>query len=359
MTGCKALLTDYYSCDGPIVRFGGESSGKTVGYGKMITEKVTINKVAYVQGLTYNLLSVTQLCDSKHAVVFRDTHGSIFYYDIKKELLRAKRSGDIYVMDFNSADPTQENCFYSKTASDLNWVWHKKLSHLNFKAISNLSRKELVRGLPKIDFSKDKLCAACEKGKRTRSSFKLKHMFSITVPFHLLHMDLFGPVSSPGLRGEKYALVIVDEYTRYTWVFMLRAKSETAGEIIAFINEMDRLNGNVVKQLRSDHGTEFRNRALVDYCRDKGISQNFSAVMTPEQNGVAERRNRTLIEASRTMLVGSGLGKGFWPEAVRTACYTQNRTTIVKRLNKTLYELLTKRKPKVSYFQIFGFHVLF
>ena len=179
-------------------------------------------------------------------------------------------------------------------------------------------------------------------------------MFSITVPFHLLHMDLFGPVSSPGLRGEKYALVIVDEYTRYTWVFMLRAKSETAGEIIAFINEMDRLNGNVVKQLRSDHGTEFRNRALVDYCRDKGISQNFSAVMTPEQNGVAERRNRTLIEAARTMLVGSGLSKGFWTEAVKTACYTQNRTTIVKRLNKTSYELLTKRKPKVSYFQIFG-----
>ena len=105
------------------------------------------------------------------------------------------------MMDFNSADPTQENCFYSKTASDLNWVWHKKLSHLNFKAISNLSKKELVRGLPKIDFSKDKLCAACEKGKRTRSSFKSRHMFSITVPFNLLHMDLFGPVSSPGLRG--------------------------------------------------------------------------------------------------------------------------------------------------------------
>ena len=101
----------------------------------------------------------------------------MFNNELTKELLRAKRSGNIYVMDFNSADPTQENCFYSKTASELNWLWHRKLSHLNFKAINKLSKGGLVRGLPKIDFQKDKLCAACEKGKKTRSSFKSKKIF--------------------------------------------------------------------------------------------------------------------------------------------------------------------------------------
>ena len=148
--------------------------------------------------------------------------------------------------------------------------------------------------------------------------------------------------------------MVVDEYSRYTWVFLLKSKSETAGELIAFITEMDRLNGNVVKQLRSDHGTEFRNRTLENFCVEKGISQNFSSVMTPEQNGVAERRNRTLIEAARTMLLESGLSKGFWTEAIRTACYTQNRTTIVNRHNKTSFELFTERKPTVKYFHIFG-----
>ena len=121
------------------------------------------------------------------------------------------------------------------------------------------------------------------------------------------------------------------------------------------VRKMDRLLGvGAVKQLRSDHGTEFRNSTLVNFCADLGVSQNFSAVRTPEQNGVAERRNRTLIEAARTMLVGSGLRKGFWTEAIAAACYTQNRSIIVKHRNKTPYELFHGRKPRVSHFRVFG-----
>ena len=113
---------------------------------------------------------------------------------------------------------------------------------------------------------------------------------------------------------------------------------------------MDRLNGNrTVKQLRSDHGTEFRNHTVETFCSDLGISQNFSAVRTPEQNGVAERRNRTLIEEARTMLVGSGLAKCFWAEAIGTTCYTQNRSIVVKHHNKTPYKLFTTRKPNIEH----------
>ena len=125
----------------------------------------------------------------------------------------------------------------------------------------------------------------------------------------------------------------------------LRKKSQAADEIISFINQNEVLYSLKVRQLRSDHGTEFRNSTLEDFCDSKGITQNFSAVRTPQQNGVAERRNRTLIEAGRTMVVDAGLPLSFWAEAVNTACYTQNRSIIVKRHGKTSYEMLKGRRP--------------
>ncbi|GJU04690.1 retrovirus-related pol polyprotein from transposon TNT 1-94 [Tanacetum coccineum] len=179
-----------------------------------------------------------------------------------------------------------------------------------------LSNKELVSGLPKIAYAKDKLCSACEMGKQHKGSFKFKQSFSITEPLHMLHMDLFGPISTSSLGGKKYTVVLVDEFTRFTWVIFLKAKSEAAHEIISFIKQEELQKGKSIKQLRSDHGTEFRNSTLEGFCEEKGIIQNFSSVRTPQQNGVVERRNRTLIEAARTMLYEAKLKLSFWAEAL-------------------------------------------
>src|ERR1043166_4520258 len=224
------------------------------------------------------------------------------------------------------------------------------MSHVNFKTINSLSKRSLVRGLPPLSFQKDRLCGACEKGKGHRTTFKTKQANSIKRCFHLLHMDLFGPVNVQSLRGSRYTLVIVDEYSRHTWTFFLRSKSDADEEIIKFIKRMENLNSIRVKELRSDHGIEFRNHTLDSFCADQGISQNFSSVRTPEQNGVAERRNRTLIEAARTMLSESNLPSKFWAETVNTACHTQNRCIIVKRHDKTAYEVLRGKKPQIGYF---------
>ncbi|GKB37944.1 retrovirus-related pol polyprotein from transposon TNT 1-94 [Tanacetum coccineum] len=167
-------------------------------------------------------------------------------------------------------------------------------------------------------------------------------------------MDLFGPVSPISINHEKYTLVIVDEYSRYTWVHFLRKKSQAPKMIMSFIRMVENQNDVKVKQIRTDNGTEFRNHELESFCDEKGISQNFSSPYTPEQNGVAERKNRTLIEAARTMLNGSVLSKHFWTEAVRIACYTQNRSIIVKRHDKTPYEIFRERIPDISYFHVFG-----
>ncbi|KAJ9557092.1 hypothetical protein OSB04_011706 [Centaurea solstitialis] len=149
-------------------------------------------------------------------------------------------------------------------------------------------------------------------------------------------------------------LVLVDEFSRFTWLEFLRAKSDAADRIIAFIKRIQVLLGRRVKTLRSDNGTEFSNAKLQSFLEDVGISHNFSAVRTPQQNGVVERKNRTLVEAARSMMAHSGVPQSFWAEAVSTACYTQNRTLIVKRTDKTAYEMVEQRKPNIDYFRVFG-----
>ncbi|KAJ9561416.1 hypothetical protein OSB04_006576 [Centaurea solstitialis] len=210
---------------------------------------------------------------------------------------------------------TDNFCFVSRASTDTNWLWHKRLSHLNFKTLNQLCIDNLVIGLPDFRYTKVSLCSACEKGKQTRASFKSKQISSISSPLQLLHMDLFGPVNVQSIAGKKYTLVIVDEYSRYTWVFFLRSKSDAPKEIILFVRKMERLNNLTVRSIRSDHGTEFKNSTLETFFEQKGISQNFSSVRTPQQNGVAERRNRTLIEAARSMLSEANLATQFWAEA--------------------------------------------
>ncbi|GJX23331.1 retrovirus-related pol polyprotein from transposon TNT 1-94, partial [Tanacetum coccineum] len=288
----------------------------------------------------------SQLCDAKYIVQFDEKRGTIFNSN-KEIVMIAPRVRDVYVLDMTSS--AQESCFFAKASENLNWLWHKRLAHLNFKTIN-----KLANGLPSLVYSKDKPCSSCEKGKHHRASFKTKQTSSIKKCLHLLHMDLFGPVTPRSINHEKYTLVIVDEYSRYTWVYFLKKKSQAPETIMSFIKRVENQNDIKVKQLRTDNGTEFRNSILVNFCDEKGISQNFSSPYTPEQNGVAERKNRTLIEAARTMLSGSVFSKQYWTEAVATACYTQNRSTIVKRHLKTPYEIFRKRIPNINFLHVFG-----
>ncbi|KAJ9561594.1 hypothetical protein OSB04_006754 [Centaurea solstitialis] len=351
MTGSKSVLSNYREERGPAVTFGGNGKGQTRGYGTLTNGVTTFKRVAYVEGLMHNLLSISQLCDKNHKVSFSKKKCKV--KNRRKEvILTGVRHADIYIINMNTS--TDNFCFVSRASSDTNWLWHKRLSHLNFKTLNQLCINNLVIGLPDFRYTKVSLCSACEKGKQTRASFKSKQISSINSPLQLLHMDLFGPVNVQSIAGKKYTLVIVDEYSRYTWVFFLRSKSDAPEEIILFVRKMERLNNLTVRSIRSDHGTEFKNSTLETFFDQKGISQNFSSVRTPQQNGVAERRNRTLIEAARSMLSEANLATQFWAEAVNTACYTQNRSLIVKRFRRTPYELFRNRKPSIEHLHIFG-----
>ncbi|XP_074323206.1 uncharacterized protein LOC141660144 [Apium graveolens] len=255
ITGDRALLLKVVKKAGPKVTFGDDRKGYTTGYGCLEIGNVIIEDISLVEGLIHNLLSISQFCD-KGCEVSKQKN--------EKITLNGVRKGDLFVADWNSAGDGQ---------------------------------RELVRGLPEMEFFPEGLCEACEKGKSKRASHKKKIVSDIAEPLQLLHMDLFGPVND-----------------------------EAAEMIIDHINKIELEVGVPVRCIRSDNGTEFRNAKLNDFYVEKGISRQYSAPRTPQQNGVVERKNRTLVQAARTMLNETNLPTYFWAEA----------------------------KPFVSYFHVFG-----
>ncbi|KAI3813846.1 hypothetical protein L1987_18581 [Smallanthus sonchifolius] len=227
------------------------------------------------------------------------------------------------------------------------------VKELDFNLMS-VSQDNLVRGLPNKEFQLDDHCIACLKGKQHKSSHKPKILNTNDTPLQLLHMYLFGPTNVMSMGKKSYCLVITDDFSRFSWVFFLSTKDETAEILKSYILRVENQSNLKVKIIRCDQGTEFKNHTLNSFCESKGIERQYSASRTPQQNGVAERRNRTLIESARSMLADSKLPLTFWAEAVSTACYVHNRVLIVKPLQKTPYELWLKRVPYIGFMKPFG-----
>ncbi|GJV39334.1 putative ribonuclease H-like domain-containing protein [Tanacetum coccineum] len=272
-----------------------------------------------------------------------------------KVLLRVPRQNNMYIVDLKNIVPKGGlTCLFAKATFDESKLWHRRLGHLKFKTMNKLVKGNLVRGLPSKLFEYDQTCVACQKGKQHRASCKTKKENSISLPLHLLHMDLFGPTFVKSLIKKMYCLVVTDDYSRFTWVFFLATKDETSGILKSFITGIENLVDHRVKVIRCDNGTEFKNKEMNQFCAMKGILRQYSVARIPQQNRVAERRNRTLIEAARTMLANSKLPTTFWAEAVNTACYVQNRVLIVKPHNKTPYKKFHGRPPILSFMRPFG-----
>nr|GFB47475.1 retrovirus-related Pol polyprotein from transposon TNT 1-94 [Tanacetum cinerariifolium] len=264
------------------------SRGKIMGYGDYQIGNVTISRVYYMEGLGHNLFSVGQFCDSDLEVAFRQH--TCFIHNLEAvDLLTGSRGNNLYTLSLQDMMASSPICLLSKASKTKSWLWHRRLSHLNFGAINHLARQGLVRGLPKLKFKKDHLCSACAMGKSTKKSHKPKSEDTNQEKLYLLHMDLCGPMRVESVNRNK---------------------------------------------------TEFVNQTLRDYYEEVGISHETSVARSPQQNGVVERRNRTLIEAVHTMLIYAQAPLFLWAEAVATTCFTQNRSIIRLRHGKTLYELM-------------------
>ncbi|GJR25562.1 putative ribonuclease H-like domain-containing protein [Tanacetum coccineum] len=364
MTGNIAYLLDFKEFDRGYVTFGGGAHGGRISSkGTLKTDSLDFEDVYFVNELKFNLFSVSQMCDKKNYVLFTDTECLVLSPNFKlpdesQILLKIPRKDNMYSFDMKNIVPKESlTCLVAKATLDESMLWHRRLGHINFKNINKLVKDNLVRGLPTKRFENDQTCVACLKGKQHRASCKSKVLNPITKPLFMLHMDLFGPTFVSSLMHKKYCLVVTDDYSRFTWVFFLTTKDETSEILKNFIKEIENLVDKKVKIIRCDNGTEFKNKVMDDFCREKGIRREYSVARTPQQNGVAERRNRTLIEAARTMLADSKLPTTFWAEAVSTACYVHNRVLVVKPHNKTPYELFRGFKLALSFMRLFGCYV--
>nr|GEV55548.1 hypothetical protein [Tanacetum cinerariifolium] len=254
MTWSRSQLMNFVSIFLGTVRFKNNHFARIMGYGDYQLGNVTISRVYYVEGLGHNLFSVGQFCDADLEVAFR-----------------------------------KNTCFIpSKTKS---WLWHRRLSHLNFGTLNKLAKDGLARGIPRLKFQKDHLCSACALGKSKKSSHQPKAEDTNREKLYLLRMDLCGPIRAASIYGKIYILVIVDDYSRFTWVRFLRTKDEAPEAIIKCIKNIQvRLNANVCN-VRTDNGTEFVNQTLREFYKNVSISHQTSVARTPQQNGIVERRN--------------------------------------------------------------------
>nr|GFA36842.1 hypothetical protein [Tanacetum cinerariifolium] len=254
------------------VRLGNDHFGAIMGYGDYVIGDSVI---------------------SKHSCYVRDSDGV--------ELIKDSRGSNLYTILVEDMLKSSPICLLSKASKNKSWLWHRRLNHLKFGTINDLDRKDLVRGLPRLEFVKDHLCSACQLGKSKKHTYKPKAKNTNLKVLNTLHMDLCGPMPVQTINGKKYKLVIVDDYSRFTWVKFLRSKDETSEFIIKFLKQIPVGLNKTVRFIRTDN-----------------VSR------TPQQNGIVERWNGTLVEAVRTMLIFSKAPMFLWEEVVATACYTQN-----------------------------------
>ncbi|GJY09264.1 retrovirus-related pol polyprotein from transposon TNT 1-94 [Tanacetum coccineum] len=226
MTGDRSQLTNFVNKFLGTVKFENDHVAKILGYGDYQIGNVTISRVYYVEGLGHNLFSVGQFCDSNLEVAFRQH--TCFIRNLEGvDLLTGSRGNNLYTLSLGDMMASSPICLLSKASKTKSWLWHRRLSHLNFGAINHLARHGLVRGLPKLKFKKDHLCSACAMGKSKKKPHKPKSEDTNQEKLYLLHMDLCGPMRVASVNGKKYILVIVDDYSRFTWVKFLRRIIET------------------------------------------------------------------------------------------------------------------------------------
>nr|GEU34555.1 retrovirus-related Pol polyprotein from transposon TNT 1-94 [Tanacetum cinerariifolium] len=285
MIGDRSQLTNFVHKFLGTVKFENNHVAKIMGYDDYQIGNITISRVYYIEGLGYNLFSVGQFCDSDLEVAFRQYTCFIRNLD-NVDLLTGSQGNNLYTLSLGDIMASSPICLLSKALKTKSWLWHRRLSHLNFGAINHLARQGLVQGLPKLKFEKDHLCSACAMGKSKKKPHKPKSEDTNQEKLYLLHMNLYGPMRVASIHGKKHILVIVNDYSQFIWVKCLRSKDESPDFIII-----------------TDNGTEFVNQTLREYYEQVGISHETSIARSSPQNGDFERRNHTLIEAARTMLI--------------------------------------------------------
>ncbi|KAL0316667.1 UNVERIFIED_CONTAM: Retrovirus-related Pol polyprotein from transposon TNT 1-94 [Sesamum radiatum] len=336
------------------VKLGDNHIVKVEGKGSVAinTKKGTriINDVMYIPNLRTNLFSVGQMMEKGYTLHFGGDSCTI--YDNKDKTLKIAE-----------VRMKEHRCFpihlqymgrtAMKAQEDQSWLWHRRLGHFNFQGLKILHQKKMMTDLPQIQ-AIEGACEACLQGKQHKKPFPSGTSWRAKAVLELIHTDVCGPMRTPSHEQNRYFILFIDDYSRMTWVYFMREKSEVFKVFKKFKNLVEKQSGRSIKVLRSDRGKEYNNSEFDKFCEEEGIEHQTTVSYNPQQNGVSERKNRTVMEMARSMLQEKHLPKAFWAEAVYTAVYLLNRCPTKAVQNMTPIEAWSGKKPSAKHLRVFG-----
>jgi hypothetical protein len=306
-----------------------------------------ISDVLFVPEIDQNLLSVGQLLEKGYSVVFKNKH-CLISDPTGLEIFTIKMQGKSFSLDWME----EETAAVSNTTNEAD-LWHKRMGHFNQAALVHMQRRKMVRGVPSLE-EKITVCVSCQYGKQHRLGFPQNKAWRASEKLQLIHTDVAGPQMTDSLNGSRYYVAFIDDYTRMCWVYFLKSKAEVAGVFLRFKNWVENQSGHKIQIVRSDNGTEYTSNKFAQFCHDAGIEHQYTTPYTPQQNGVSERKNRTIMEMARCLLFEKDLPKKFWAEAVNTAVFLLNRLPTRALQHKTPYEVWHGYKPSLQNLKVFG-----
>ena len=365
MTTNREWLKGYKPLTKPIRVFLGDNRSLTVsGVGHMdITlpsgALITIHGVFHIPGLMRNLISVTALTSTGSSIEFFHDY-CVLHFKLptgKFELLKLPQRDRLYPVRLTPSDQPSllaENSILTLhlTKVESTLLWHYRLGHINAPTLQRMSKQELCHGLPNAIAPID-VCEGCLLGKATHRPFP--HSLSRTQQLNqLVHSDLCGPMETLSLSGSSYFLTFIDDYSRYTTVYFVKQKSQVFSCFQDYWRMALRQHDLPIRVICSDNGGEYISKAMKDFCHQEGIVQQLTVPYTPQQNGVSERKNRSLVQAALAMILTASLSKAYWEEAVATACYLQNQIPHSIEPDCTPYFQWFGKVPNLRHLRIFG-----
>jgi transposase InsO family protein len=353
MTGDQARLSNLNEKKTAYkVELGDKSTYPVEGFGQASVKlksgnNVHLSNVLYVPGLEKNLVSISCLEDKGNRIAFMDGKVLSWHKDSSIENARVigSREGNLYRL----LEQNEEALVHDKV--NPNELWHRRYAHINYQALPFLRR--MVEGIPKLKSTHEGICKGCALGKNIKKPFPISNNRSKEI-LDIIHSDVCGPMPVGSLGGSLYYVIFIDDYSRKTWLYLLKTKDEVFSKFQEFKAEIENLTNKKIKTLRTGNGGEYISKEFVAFCKSAGIRRELIVPHNPQQNGVAERKNGSIEETIKALLNDQGLSMFLWGEAAMTAIYVQNRSPHPILKDMTPEEAFSGKKPNVENLRIFG-----
>jgi transposase InsO family protein len=367
VTGSSSVFLSMSPSHGTKITSAGGHSHDVTGTGDVAIrlpngEIQKVTHVLYSPGIMKNLLSVGFLADKGFRIEFSQSTCTISNQDGQPIATASRESRNgLYrlvgetLTDCSEIDSSQEIHAMSCTSNNRSSValWHRRLGHFHSQGLRRMISAGAVKGMPKLTIS-NSTCMQCLKGKQSRKAIPKQRTTDTTGILQLVHSDIAGPFRTRSLGGSLYFITFIDDFSKKTWVYFLNSKSECFQTFRSFHQEVEKTTGQKLLILRTDNGGEYTSKEFSSYCSKRGIKRQFSQPYTPQHNGVAERKNRTLLDIVRCFLLDGDLPGRLWAEAVRAACIVTNLRPSKRTPDRTPDELFTGIKPNLSNLRAFG-----